>query len=112
VLFAVIIAVPAIGYWRFDWNPVFSFWAAYVITRPLGASFADWLGKPVVVGGLGWGNGKVSLGLTVLIIASSPISPSRASTWPGARDSGPLRPELGLEPQLRTESSGPASSNP
>jgi len=27
VLFAVIIAVPAIGYWRFDWNPVFSFWA-------------------------------------------------------------------------------------
>ena len=68
VLFAVIIAVPAIGYWRFDWNPVFSFWAAYVITRPLGASFADWLGKPVVVGGLGWGNGKVSLGLTVLII--------------------------------------------
>jgi len=41
VLFAVIIAIPAIGYWRFRWNPVFAFWFAYVATRPLGASLAD-----------------------------------------------------------------------
>ena len=45
-LFAGIIAIPAIGYWKFGWNPIFSFWFAYVVTRPLGASFADWMGKP------------------------------------------------------------------
>ena len=27
-------------------NPIVAFWVAYVVTRPLGASFADWLGKP------------------------------------------------------------------
>jgi uncharacterized membrane-anchored protein len=46
LLFAAVIAVPAIGYFRFGWNPILSFWLAYVATRPLGASFADWMGKP------------------------------------------------------------------
>ncbi len=68
VLFAGLIAVPAIGYWRFKWNPIFAFWFAYVVTRPLGASFADWVGKPSNVGGLGWGDGRVSLILTAVIV--------------------------------------------
>ncbi len=67
VLFAVIIVVPAIGYRWLKWNAILTFWFAYVVTRPLGASFADWLGKPVSVGGLGWGDGRVSLILTLLI---------------------------------------------
>ena len=67
LLFAALIAVPAVGYWRFNWNPIFSFWFAYVVTRPFGASFADWLGKPQSVGGLGWGNGRVAIGLAFLI---------------------------------------------
>jgi uncharacterized membrane-anchored protein len=66
-LFAGIIAIPAIGYRWFRWNSIFAFWFAYVVTRPLGASFADWLGKPVSSGGLGWGNGRVSVVLTLLI---------------------------------------------
>src|SRR5580693_9800944 len=53
LLFAAIIAVPAFGYFRLRWNAVFCFWFAYVATRPLGASFADWMGKPKSVGGLG-----------------------------------------------------------
>lgn len=48
-------------------NAVLAFWLAYIFTRPLGASFADWTGKATNVGGLGWGDGIVSLGLTVLI---------------------------------------------
>jgi len=67
LLFAAVIAVPAIGYWRFGWNAIFSFWFAYVATRPLGASFADWMGKPQSVGGLGWGDGTVAAVLTLLI---------------------------------------------
>ena len=67
LLFAGVIAVPAIGYRWFHWNPIFSFWFAYVVTRPLGASFADWMGKPRVVGGLGWGDGNVAVVLTIVI---------------------------------------------
>jgi uncharacterized membrane-anchored protein len=68
VLFAVVILVPASGYRWFNWNPIFAFWFAYVVTRPLGASIADWLGKPKDVGGLGVGDGVVSVVLAVLII--------------------------------------------
>src|SRR5258707_5447915 len=67
VLFAALIVIPAIGYRWLGWNPIGSFWFAYVITRPLGASFADWVGKPASVSGLGWGGGRVSLVLTVAI---------------------------------------------
>ena len=67
ILFAALIAVPLVGYSRYRWNPVFSFWFAYVVTRPLGASVADWLGKPVAVGGLGYGDGPVALVLGLLI---------------------------------------------
>jgi uncharacterized membrane-anchored protein len=67
-LFAVIFAIPAIGWWRFDLNPILAFWAAYVLTRPLGASFADGFSKPTN-GGLGWGDGTVSAIALVLFIA-------------------------------------------
>jgi uncharacterized membrane-anchored protein len=67
VVFAAVIAIPAIGYRRFGWNAVFSFWFAYVATRPLGASFADWLGKPSSAGGLNIGAGTVALVLTIVI---------------------------------------------
>jgi len=67
LLFAAVIAIPAVGYARLGWNGIFSFWFAYVATRPLGASFADWMGKPQNVGGLGWGEGRVALALAILI---------------------------------------------
>ncbi len=66
-LFAGVIAIPAIGFWLLRWNAIFSFWFAYVATRPLGASFADWMGKPQSVGGLGWGDGSVAIVLTLII---------------------------------------------
>ena len=46
-----------------------AFWVAYVLTRPLGASIADWLGKPANHGGgLGLGDGPVA-GAAALMIA-------------------------------------------
>lgn len=65
--FAGLILVPAIGYRWFALNAVLAFWLAYVLTRPLGASFADWLGKPASVGGLAFGSGLVSVVLGFLI---------------------------------------------
>lgn len=67
VLFAVVIAVPAIAWRWLGAGSVLTFWAAYVVTRPLGASFADWVGKPPGATGLGWGDGIVSVVLLVAI---------------------------------------------
>jgi uncharacterized membrane-anchored protein len=67
VLFACVITLPALGYRLAGWNAIFSFWFAYVVTRPLGASIADFMGKPADLGGLDWGNGHVSLVLTLVI---------------------------------------------
>ena len=68
VLFAAVFAVPAIGWWRFQLNPILAFWAAYILTRPLGASFADCFSKPVG-GGLNVGDGVVSAVALIAFIA-------------------------------------------
>jgi uncharacterized membrane-anchored protein len=60
VLFAVAFAIPGVGYRFLRWNPIAAFWTAYVITRPLGASVADWLGK-ATLGGLGIGDAVVAV---------------------------------------------------
>ncbi|MGH7687608.1 MAG: COG4705 family protein [Candidatus Dormibacteria bacterium] len=67
VIFAVVILFPAAGFRVLRWNAVFAFWFAYVVTRPLGASLADWIGKPRALGGLGVGNGLVALLLDLVI---------------------------------------------
>ena len=69
LLFLGLIALPSIGRRWFGWGAIFAFWFAYVVTRPLGASFADWMGKPKSWGGLGWGEGTVSLGWGLCILA-------------------------------------------
>lgn len=68
VLFAVMLAIPAIGYWFFGLNEIFSFWFAYIMTRPVGASFSDWISVPHSRGGLELGEGPVSLVLTIMIV--------------------------------------------
>lgn len=69
LLFATLILVPVLGYRRLGWNGVFAFWFAYVLTRPLGASVADWLGKPVSEGAVGIGSGWVSLAFALAMVA-------------------------------------------
>ena len=68
VLFAVLIAVPALGYFLIGLNEILAFWFAYIVTRPLGASFADWIAKPHSLSGLGLGDGPVNLILALVII--------------------------------------------
>jgi uncharacterized membrane-anchored protein len=59
LVFALLIAIPAVGWWRLGMNPIAAFWFAYIITRPIGASIADGLSKNEG-GGLGLGDGTVS----------------------------------------------------
>ncbi|HUZ71245.1 MAG TPA: hypothetical protein VMU65_16185 [Candidatus Saccharimonadales bacterium] len=85
ILFTALIAVPAIAHRWLGLNAVVSFWFAYILTRPLGASFADWLGVSHQRGGLSWGTGAVSIGAAILIAgavaylaATQPASPDGA----------------------------------
>ena len=79
VMFAVLIAIVTAGHYvtrgilaaehhHQTRNAVLAFWLAYVLTRPLGASFADWMGVSGARGGLNWGTGQVSLILALIII--------------------------------------------
>jgi uncharacterized membrane-anchored protein len=67
-LFGVLILVPLM-LWRLGLDATIAFWASYVLTRPLGASVADWLGKAPSAGGLGWGDGVV-FGLGLVLFAA------------------------------------------
>ncbi|MFB7665903.1 hypothetical protein ACFC1R_18435 [Kitasatospora sp. NPDC056138] len=69
IAFAVLIAVPAVAHRWLRLGAVPSFWIAYVLTRPLGASFADWMAVSHDRGGLDLGLGPVTAGWTVAILA-------------------------------------------
>ena len=70
VLFSVAIAVPAAAHRLCGLDAVPAFWIAYVLTRPLGASFADWIAVPPARGGLDLGTGPISLVLIGLIVVA------------------------------------------
>ncbi len=61
VFFGVVILVPALAWWRLGLNSIAAFWMAYVVTRPLGASVADYISKPTHTSGLGFGDGPTAL---------------------------------------------------
>lgn len=67
ILFGIVFLIPGIIYYKVRTKEVFFFWFAYIITRPFGASFADYFGKPIL-GGLGLGDGIVSAVLAISII--------------------------------------------
>ena len=67
VMFGVLFVLPAVAYRLFGLNVIAAFWFAYILTRPFGASFADWAGKSTSLSGLGLGTGEVSVVLGVLI---------------------------------------------
>jgi uncharacterized membrane-anchored protein len=68
LIFAAAIALVAIAHYAFRLGAVASFWIAYVLTRPLGASFGDWLSQPVANGGLGLGASHTSLAFLAAIL--------------------------------------------
>ena len=67
-LFAAIIVVPFVARRFFGLNAVAAFWFAYVTTRPLGASFADYISKPQAISGANFGDGPTALVLTLLVV--------------------------------------------
>ena len=92
VVFAAIISIPAIGWWRLKLNPILGFWFAYIITRPLGASFADWFSKPTNHG-LGNGDGTVSaIALLFFLGLLAYVAITKCDVQPGRRSHHPASP--------------------
>jgi uncharacterized membrane-anchored protein len=101
LLFAAVISIPAIGWWRFGLNPILAFWLAYIVTRPLGASIADWLSKPSN-GGLGIGDGTVSaVALLVFIALVAYVDMTKVDVQSASHAE---HPHLYLEPHPHLES--------
>jgi uncharacterized membrane-anchored protein len=69
IVFAAMIALVAFLYYVVGIDAILAFWVAYILTRPLGASIGDFLAKPVIAGGLGWGTVPTSLTFLALILA-------------------------------------------
>jgi uncharacterized membrane-anchored protein len=89
LMFAAWIAVPAVAYLRFGVNEVLTFWFAYILTRPLGASFADWMAVSHGDGGLGLSTGPVAVTLTILIVAFVGYLSATRVDVPGTRHVAP-----------------------
>lgn len=96
VLFGIAMAIPAVG-WRMGLNPIVAFWTCYILTRPLGASFADGFSKPVGETGLGLGDGPIAAaGLVLFAIGVLYLARTRSDIQvPGYVQSHDRRVHLG-----------------
>jgi uncharacterized membrane-anchored protein len=79
VLFGLIIASLALGYFALDLDGMWAFWLCYIFTRPLGASFGDFLAQPAEFGGLGLGTIVTSLAFLAVIAGTVLLMTTRAA---------------------------------
>jgi uncharacterized membrane-anchored protein len=68
ILFGVLILLPALAWWKFGLNSIVAFWLAYVLTRPLGASFADYISKPHNISGINFGDGPTAVVFALAVL--------------------------------------------
>ena len=80
VVFAAGLAVTAALYYWTDVSRVLLFWAAFILTRPLGATLGDFLDKPLDHGGLALSRPIASAILAAIMIACVLTLPQRAAT--------------------------------
>ena len=83
LVFGAGLAVLAILYYSSKVNRVALFWAAFILTRPLGATVGDWFDKPVAKGGLNMSRPVASAVLTVVILLLILVLPQRPGRHPG-----------------------------
>lgn len=67
ILFSVVILIPALARWQLGLNGIAAFWMSYVVTRPLGASFADYISKPHNLSGVNFGDGSTAIVFAVAV---------------------------------------------
>ncbi len=85
LVFAAALAVIAVVYFWTNASRVGLFWAAFILTRPLGATVGDFLDKPIRHGGLALSRPMASAVIAVSIIAFILLLPQRAGVYPACR---------------------------
>ena len=85
LLFGAALAVLAALYFTTRVSHVLLFWAAFILTRPLGATVGDFLDKPIAKGGLALSRPLATAALAVAIIALIVIIPQRPGSHPKRR---------------------------
>jgi uncharacterized membrane-anchored protein len=83
LVFGAALAAIALAYFFTKVSRVLLFWAAFILTRPLGATVGDLLDKPIADGGLNLSRIYASLVLAVFMIACIVFLPQRAGKHPG-----------------------------
>jgi uncharacterized membrane-anchored protein len=86
LVFSVGLVILAMLYFWTNVSRVFLFWAAFILTRPLGATVGDFLDKPVNHGGLALSRPLASLTIAVFIVLCVALLPQRAGRHPGAAE--------------------------
>ena len=79
LVFGALLALLVLAYYRTNWSRVGLFWAAFILTRPLGAVVGDLLDKPIAKGGLALSRYSASLALVALIVACLWFFPPKAA---------------------------------
>ncbi|MFV3517122.1 hypothetical protein ACNJD8_21155, partial [Mycobacterium tuberculosis] len=85
LVFGGSLMVIAALYLRTQVSRVILFWAAFILTRPLGATVGDFLDKPVTKGGLAFDRPVANIVLGVTIALLILVLPQRAGRHPGKR---------------------------
>src|SRR4051794_12608006 len=79
-VFGGLLLLTALLYYLTSFSRVVLFWAAFILTRPLGATLGDFLGKPMAQGGLALSRYTASLALAVVIVALILIFPQKPAS--------------------------------
>lgn len=83
LMFAALIGIVTIAYYRFKLNAVLAFWIAYILTRPFGASLGDFLSQPRHSGGLGLGTtGTSAIFLVTILVLVIYLTKTRRDETP------------------------------
>jgi uncharacterized membrane-anchored protein len=88
LVFGVGLAALAVTYYRTNTSRVLLFWAAFILTRPLGATVGDFLDKPISNGGLDLSRPVASAVIAAFIVACMLVLPQRAGRHPGQLAAG------------------------
>ena len=83
-IFGGLLVILAIAYWKTSISRTVLFWAAFILTRPLGAMVGDFLDKPAADGGLDLSRPLASAVIGAFIVALIVLLPQRAGRHPGA----------------------------
>jgi uncharacterized membrane-anchored protein len=78
-IFGGLLLLTALVYYLTSFSRVILFWAAFILTRPLGATLGDFLDKPIAEGGLALSRYSASIALVVGIVALVLIFPQKPS---------------------------------